>query len=208
MEIQKEGKNVIVGTIYKSPDSSGSEFNDLLEQCLGKIGRENKPCYIVGDFNFDLLNYFRHSDTDSFIIMYSFSFFPLITKPTRVTTRSCSCIDNIFTNVVDKPILPGILYSDLSDHFPVFQLTSSMSPKYNGHLNSANRLRMEIYFNSLIDALSFKEWSSVTSKTNTDVAYNEFIDELTKLTKEHSKERSSQTKSRTPKHPVDHKRDS
>ena len=84
------------------------EFNDLLEQCLGEIGRENKPCYIVGDFNFDLLNSSLHSDTDSFISsMYSFSFFPLITKPTRVTTRSCSCIDNIFTNVVDKPILPG-----------------------------------------------------------------------------------------------------
>ena len=79
IEVEQEGKNIIVGTIYKSPDTCGKVFNDLIENCLSKIGKENKPCYIVGDFNFDLLNYAVHSDTNSFVTtMRSFSFFPLI----------------------------------------------------------------------------------------------------------------------------------
>ena len=57
--------------------------------------------------------------------MYANGFQPLITKPTRVTSVTCTCIDNIFCNVLDKPIIPGILYSDVSDHFPIFQVTMS-----------------------------------------------------------------------------------
>ena len=47
----------------------------------------------------------------------------LITKPTRVTSKTVSLIDNIFTNFIFDTSLKlkkGIIEKDVSDHFPVF----------------------------------------------------------------------------------------
>ena len=48
---------------------------------------------------------------------------PLITKPTGVTSKIVSLIDNIFTNFIFDTSLKlrkGIIKNDVSDHFPVF----------------------------------------------------------------------------------------
>ena len=48
------------------------------------------------------------------------SFYPIITKPTRVTEHTATLIDHIYTNSVDVEISSGILTIDISDHLPVF----------------------------------------------------------------------------------------
>ena len=66
--------------------------------------------------------------------MFTNSFIPLINKPTRVTNRSATLIDNIFrnnNNVSDKSINnnvsdKSILYTDISDHFLVFYMNNSI----------------------------------------------------------------------------------
>ena len=59
--------------------------------------------------------------------LFSHSFFPFITKPTRVTDKSATLIDNIFynNNVENSSSLAGILYTDISDHFPVYHIDYS-----------------------------------------------------------------------------------
>ena len=126
--------------------------------------------------------------------------FPSISKPTRMTIRSCTCIDNIFTNVIEKPILPGILYSDLSDHFPIFQITDFLCPTFNT-IKSVKSKHVEIDFHSLLGELGSKDWSSVTEHSDANGAYNVFIEELTNLTQRHSHERSLPSKSRAPRKP-------
>ena len=50
----------------------------------------------MGDFNLNLMNYQSHNLTGEFLdMMYSNTFFPLITRPTRITSHSASLIDNI-----------------------------------------------------------------------------------------------------------------
>jgi hypothetical protein len=73
---------------------------------MAKISKENKSCYLMGDFNMNLLNYQSHNQTNEFLdIMYSNMFFPLITRPTRITSHTATLIDNIFiyifTNHID-----------------------------------------------------------------------------------------------------------
>ena len=54
----------------------------------------------------------------------------LITKPTRVTSKTVSLIDNIFTNFIFDTSLKlkkGIIKSDVSDNFPVFVFLCSPS---------------------------------------------------------------------------------
>ena len=66
--------------------------------------------------------------------MFSSTFYPLISKPTRITNISATLIDNIFVNYVDECHKCGILFTDLSDHQPVFQITSSLKKKKMIHI--------------------------------------------------------------------------
>ena len=81
----------------------------------------------MGDFNLDMLKMSQNTKIDAFIdLMFSFSFQPLISAPTRITSSSATLLDNIFVNT-DLHIKSGILISDVSDHLPVFAITSTLS---------------------------------------------------------------------------------
>jgi exonuclease III len=49
------GKNIIVGLIYRPPNNKVEIFQNAVDAIIGKIDKENKVCYIMGDFNIDLL---------------------------------------------------------------------------------------------------------------------------------------------------------
>ena len=91
---------------------------------MAKISKESKLCYIMGDFNLDLLNYHSHLFVTEFLdIMYSNMFLPLITRLTRVTSNTATLIDIIFTNRLDNYSFSGLLFTDISDHLPIFCFT-------------------------------------------------------------------------------------
>ena len=46
----------------------------------------------------------------------------LISKPTRITSSTTTLIDKIFTNNLEHSMNSGILYTDLSNHLPIFQV--------------------------------------------------------------------------------------
>ena len=50
------------------------------------------------------------------------SLYPLISKPTRITYSTATLIDKIFTNNLEHSMNSGILYTDLSNHLPIFQV--------------------------------------------------------------------------------------
>ena len=46
-------------------------------------------------------------------------FFPLITRPTRITSNTATLIDNIFTNNLNNLSVSGLMFCDISDHLGV-----------------------------------------------------------------------------------------
>ena len=48
-------KDVIVGVIYRPPNTNVTIFCDSLSQILDKINKEDRPCYLLGDFNIDFI---------------------------------------------------------------------------------------------------------------------------------------------------------
>ena len=59
---------------------------------------------------------------------------PLINKPTRVTNKTATLIDNIFTNyILNDDFKKGIIKYDISDHFAVFVAISISENKSNNH---------------------------------------------------------------------------
>ena len=182
IEINKEkirkDKNVIIGVIYRPPDRDIKVFNEYVSELLDKIRSENKCVACLGDYNISLLNSDCHGPTQEFAdLMYSYSLFPCITKPTRVTSKTASLIDNIFFNdIVDNlDVFTGILYTDISDHFPIFYIDKATDNK-----NPPKYLKKRIYSQESLglfsDLLQNNEWSDVLSSNNPQDAFQMFSD--------------------------------
>ena len=66
-----------------------------LETVLSKITHENKLFYLCGDFNINILKDEEKHINDFIDMIYSYSLYPLILRPTRKTDKSETLIDNI-----------------------------------------------------------------------------------------------------------------
>ena len=190
IELELNTKNKIISVIYRPPDAPAYPFINNLSSAINLINKERKPAFICGDFNFDLLKVSSHGATNEFLnTFYTGAFYPLITKPTRVTTKSSTLIDNIFTNILDQKISPGILYNDITDHFPVFQILNDNENKNNSNLNSD--IKSNIYRSirkitpkniaALTTELIQTNWDDVLNSKSTEDSYNNFMTEFSNL---------------------------
>ena len=172
-------KNAIVGVIYRPPDTDLKSFNEQVQELLSSVHLENKTTYCLGDFNINLLNIETHSETHEFTdAMFSFSLIPTITKPTRVTSKSATLIDNIFTSSISNDhVFNGILYTDITDHFPIFYIDNSeiasTQPLYFKRrvYNDENKDR----FNRVI---TNEDWTNVLDNNDPQEAYTLFFKKI------------------------------
>ena len=131
----------IIGIIYRPPNDKLDLFKNCLTEILEKIDSLNKKCFIMGDFNLDLLKIDGNQHIKDFIYqMFSSMFYPLISRPTRITNSTATVIDNIFVNNLEDSYKCGILFSDLSDHLPIFQITKNVQRAKCLHDKSKFRL--------------------------------------------------------------------
>ena len=108
-------------------DTDVGNFLENMSTILANLKDINGTVYIMGDFNLNLINISEHIPTSDFVeLMFSYSFSPLINKPTRLAETSATLINNIFCNSSDKSkCFNGIINTDVSDHFPIFTITKS-----------------------------------------------------------------------------------
>ena len=70
---------------------------------MSVLQKENKLVYLMGDYNVNLLNVDKHIPSSDFLeTLYSYSYLPLINKPTRINKNTATLIDNIFCNGIEK----------------------------------------------------------------------------------------------------------
>ena len=124
------GKNIIVGCVYKHHTIDPKDFENLLIPTLQKANKEKKPVLLAGDFNIDLLKLNKDPFTNEYFDqLTNINFMPLITLPTRVTTSSKTLIDNILFNQFSYGIKSGNLNVSISDHSPQFAIIPFQNKK-------------------------------------------------------------------------------
>ena len=166
VELYFEHSRILVGTIYRPPGTNLKEFNERMDILLFKIKGFHIPCYLLGDFNINLMNYSSHQDSCDFINnMYANSFIPLINRPTRVTEHSATLIDHIYTNNIKDNIhmFQGILVTDISDHYAIFHVSCfpdvanldvDEMPRYS-------RMMKESNYSKFFELSSELEWNNI-----------------------------------------------
>ena len=173
-DIVGKNRNIIVGVIYRPPDTNVKDFNEYLEPLLESIKSENKIPYLIGDYNINLLNTDHHPPTQEFVdLMMSHSIAPTIIKPTRVTSTSATLIDNIFCgSILDSTKqCNGILYTDISDHFPIFHIDYSSTFASEPQVIK-KRVFSEHNINIFENLVLNHDWSSVLTSSDPQAAYS------------------------------------
>ena len=122
---------MLITCCYRPPSGAITGLNSFLENVFKKANTENKLYFVVGDFNLTCLDYNQNLEIRTFYNqIFAHACIPLITRPTRVTSKTVSLFHNIFTNFVFDTSLKlkkGIIKSDTSDYLPLFISRSSRS---------------------------------------------------------------------------------
>ena len=102
---------------------------------------------------------------------------PVIKKPTRITKTNATLIEHILTNdFVNTNSSRGIETSDISDHFPIFLITSAQF--FNNIQNKTTVKKREINKKSkqyFMEILNKVNWKHLYSLTDTNLAYEYFL---------------------------------
>ena len=170
-------KNVIVGTVYRPPNTAIEEFNKYLGDVLVKLKSECNIIYLLGDFNINLLNTENHTQSSDFLdTLYSHSFMPLINKPTRVTANSTTIIDHVYCNEIhNSRLFNGILITEITEHYPIFCINIS----HEMHVkptHCSKRSLTEKNIRIFIQKIQRRDWDDILSMQNIDDAFNIFYD--------------------------------
>ena len=117
--INPSTKNLIVGFIYRHPCMELSRFNNdfFTYLCEKLLCEKNKNIVLMGDFSVDVLIYEDDANIADFLDkIYSTSLIPQITSPTKITPRSKTVIDKIFSTDANAETLSGNIVTNISDH--------------------------------------------------------------------------------------------
>ena len=123
VELLCASSNIIIGSIYRAPNSSHEEFLEEMEITICKMQQEQKMIFMGGDLNINFFELGKNQACDKFLdMLLSSGLMPTISKTTRLSVECESLIDNILTNC-DLKIQSGVFVDDrISDHFPIFNM--------------------------------------------------------------------------------------
>ena len=114
---------LLICNIYRPPNSNVQTFLSEYENIIRKIKKEKYANLVVClDHNLDLLKHDKHAPTRKFIeLTTDLNLLPTITRPTRITHKSATLIDNIM--ISERPQInykSGIIINENSDHLPCY----------------------------------------------------------------------------------------
>ena len=127
-------QKVIIGGIYRHPNSNIDHFNAALNTTITQIN-DNTLTILLGDININLLNENNEKVNNYLDNLFEKNFIPCISLPTRITDHSATIIDHILfkppKKLLQHKCSSGNIFTDLSDHLPNFIFFDIKTPKIN-----------------------------------------------------------------------------
>ena len=172
----KGGIPVIIGSMYKPPNTDAADFLQLIHEIIGKSRiHKKKPEIIIGmDHNLDLLKSDFHKGTHAFLeLMLQNQLYPSITRPSRITNTSATLIDNIFiSEKFYRSFDSAVLISDISDHLPLLYLVKQTKILDKSPLEFQSRALADDKLCAIKNQLYKVDWIRQLSSNGCDNNFN------------------------------------
>lgn len=118
VEVRANKKNILVGNIYRPPNTDINCFVSYLEDILADFCTKFDSIIILGDFNVNMLNLNSSISLSLLNTVEAFNFKQIISEPTRITNTGSTLIDLIFCNFSVNH--SGVKDIEISDHMLIF----------------------------------------------------------------------------------------
>ena len=181
LEILNGKQKYILGALYRHPNQTTDDFNEIFSKRLTELRNSHIPCIIAGDINIDLCKYSVHNPTTDYVnSLIINNFLPVTMMPTRITETSASIIDHIYyyegiNGKRDLTTTSGNLWCDVTDHLPNYFIISEKVKKATTdndrpliRLYSAKNMRHFQYMTANT------EWGDIYATSSVNEAYSLF----------------------------------
>ena len=121
IEIRKpNSKPFIVVNWYRPPNSPVELFSHL-ENLIARLDLTSLEFFLLGDMNADMASANNDNNARQLAnIADIYGLRQLISEPTRITDKSATLIDLIFTNCPERVVCSGVAHISISDHSLVY----------------------------------------------------------------------------------------
>ena len=178
----KSGKSIVVGSLYRSLNSSDSALMDHIENIITKVKLEkNHKQLILGmDHNFDLLKCNQHRPTKRFLYkMMDENMLPAITRPTRITSNTATLIDNVFiSDQLQRNFDSGLIVDDISDHLSSIVLMKQTRITDKSPIEFDSRILTDDKLSRIKAEFMHVDWNGTLNNEDCSVNFENFCIKL------------------------------
>ncbi|XP_050668027.1 uncharacterized protein LOC126967548 [Leptidea sinapis] len=175
-----ELEQFIIVSVYRPPTASYEQFQHRMEEVLSKFSKTSKSIIVCGDFNINLLEPSANC-TSLKNLFQSFNLFNVFWEPTRITSTTATCLDNIFTDVtVTSKLIINNLQSDHSGQLiKVNTRLDNVRPK-KVKIIPVTGSRLERFRNNLVNTIPFLHCGE-TANFHYNLVFNSFCEEFDRI---------------------------
>ena len=187
VEVMSKTGNIIVGSLYRPPNTDELVFLEFIKRTLDISKSEKKEIILGMDHNLDLLQSHRHQNTEKFLdLVLKHNCLPTISKPSRITKNSATLIDNIFISKgLQNDYDSGLIINDASDHLPCYLRLAGVMPGLREPVKIEFRKINDSAISGIKTELDRINWSCL-NELNTDDSFNYFHDVITSSLDKHA----------------------
>ena len=182
IELKTDTRNVLVVSGYRPPNCNVRAFIKEYSRLITSLKKCRHHEIIIGiDHNLDLLKANTHPQTNEFLeLNLRKSLIPCISKPTRITHKTATLIDNIMTSPsIQSNQNPFILVEDISDHMPIFVRFRNQNKSMRGYKTIKSRKLDSQAITNIETEISNMDWTRLLKDLNTNDSFNLFHNTLT-----------------------------
>lgn len=185
VDILLESKVVNVTCLYNPSTSNFEYFRTNLELLLDCFDKLELPIFICGDFNVNFDNKANRMSVqakDLTSLFASFGLHRCFFEYSRIDGISKTIIDNVFSNIEARVLLPETIYCDLSDHFMQIVnyrhgIKTDTIKKYIYSRNFKNEYNIAKF----IHIISNEDWNEIIHETNADDSFTIFFNRFKEI---------------------------
>ena len=160
VELKSSQGNIILGSLYRPPNTPTKEFLDNYTELLHDLNKEKNELILGMDHNLDLLKVNQHKLTEEFLeCNLDSGMIPQITKPICITQTSATLIDNVMiSKKLSGQTENRILVENISDHLPSLVSIKNFRYTYKEGIKVYSRDTHKNNLDKLRGALQGKNW--------------------------------------------------
>ena len=181
VELKTDKRNILLVSGYRPPNTNIKKFLVEYKNLIKHLNKEKNHEIVIGiDHNMDLLKTHLHPQTNEFLeINLKRNLLPTISKPTRITTKSATLIDNIFLSTkLQNNIESNIIMNDMSDHLPCLVVIKNQRKCMKESKTIISRLLTDNNLDKINEELANINWDKELTSDTIEEDFNKFHNKL------------------------------